>query len=146
MTAVDLRVAVQCVFRHEGRILVFEQLFARAGRRALRAVGGGAEPGETPEQALVREVREELAREIESLRLLGTLEIRDPWWGYEPLHRVHVFDARFADAATYALDIVEGADADGTVIRARWRTPDDIAADPLPFVPEGIDAIVREAR
>ena len=43
--------------------------------------GGKMEPGETPEQALVREIREELDAEIQIHNLLHTVE-----WDYPQFH------------------------------------------------------------
>ena len=43
--------------------------------------GGKIEPGETPEEALVREIREELSAEIVIDRLLTTVE-----WDYPDFH------------------------------------------------------------
>ena len=43
--------------------------------------GGKLEPGETPEEALVREIREELATEISVDRFVTTLE-----WDYPTFH------------------------------------------------------------
>ena len=40
--------------------------------------GGKIEPGETPEEALVREIREELHAEIEIIRLVDTVEYDYP--------------------------------------------------------------------
>ena len=40
--------------------------------------GGKIEPGETPEEALVREIREELHAEIEVIRLVDTVEYDYP--------------------------------------------------------------------
>jgi len=40
--------------------------------------GGKIEPGETPEAAVVREIREELAAEVEPLRLITTVEYDYP--------------------------------------------------------------------
>lgn len=42
--------------------------------------GGKLEPGETPEEALVREIREELATDIEVGELLTTVEYDYPTW------------------------------------------------------------------
>lgn len=42
--------------------------------------GGKLEPGETPEEALRREIREELATEIEVGELLTTVEYDYPTW------------------------------------------------------------------
>ena len=38
--------------------------------------GGKIEPGETPEEAIVREIKEELDTEVEVIELLDTVEIR----------------------------------------------------------------------
>lgn len=43
--------------------------------------GGKVEPGETPEAALIREIREELATEIEVERYVTTVE-----WDYPAFH------------------------------------------------------------
>lgn len=43
--------------------------------------GGKVEPGETPEEALVREIREELAAEISVGRFVTTIE-----WDYPAFH------------------------------------------------------------
>ncbi len=49
--------------------------------------GGKIEPGETPQEALVREIREELAAEIEVGDLLETVE-----WDYPSFHlTMHCF-------------------------------------------------------
>ena len=40
--------------------------------------GGKIEPGETPEEAIVREIREELEAEIEPVRLIDTVEYDYP--------------------------------------------------------------------
>jgi 8-oxo-dGTP pyrophosphatase MutT (NUDIX family) len=60
-----------------------------AGREVLKFPGGGIEPGETPEQGLVREFLEECSIEIRPLRLLhvpGTL--LSPWThaNYTPMY------------------------------------------------------------
>jgi len=40
--------------------------------------GGKLEPGETPEQCIVREIREELATEVKAERILGVVEYDYP--------------------------------------------------------------------
>ena len=53
----------------EARILL--ALWNQADPPVWTLPGGGAEPGETPEEAAVREVREETGYDVELLRLLG---------------------------------------------------------------------------
>lgn len=56
-----------CVFDRAGRVLM-----ARHGDDGLWATpGGGVDPGERPEEAVVRELREELAIEVEVRGLVG---------------------------------------------------------------------------
>jgi len=53
----------------EARILL--ALWNQADPPVWTLPGGGAEPGETPEEAAVREVREETGYDVELVRLLG---------------------------------------------------------------------------
>jgi len=89
--------------------------------------GGKVEPGETPEQALVREIREELDAEIRVDKFLSTVEWDYPWFHLkmrcymcslvsEALHLNEHEDARWL-----------GADTLGTV---RWL-PSDCELLPL---------------
>lgn len=67
MQATDLTVAA--VIEHEGRFLFVEE-FA-SGRRVFSQPGGHIEAGESPEQAVIRETREETACDIACEELVG---------------------------------------------------------------------------
>lgn len=62
-----------CVFRRAGRLLVGEGYDPLKGETFHRPVGGGLQFGETSEQAMRREIGEELGVEIRGLRPLGVL-------------------------------------------------------------------------
>jgi ADP-ribose pyrophosphatase YjhB (NUDIX family) len=81
--------ASAAIFDHRGRILlVFE-------RDAWSYPGGRLEPGETPEQAVVREAREEATIEIEAGRLLCTRQWPDDFV-------LHVFAAEIVSGEPHA--------------------------------------------
>ena len=67
------RLAVRAIILHENRLLLVNAW--PDGRSDLMcAPGGGVEPGEDPEAAARREIREELGLKLEKLESLGVLE------------------------------------------------------------------------
>ena len=74
--------------------------------------GGKIEPGETPQQALVREIREELAAEIKVGELIDTLE-----YDYPDFHlSMDCFWCEVIEGETVLLEAQEG----------RWLTKDEL--------------------
>ncbi len=64
---------VCAVILHEGRIFATQRGYGEFKDR-WEFPGGKVEPGETAEQAIVREIREELETTVEPLRLLDTID------------------------------------------------------------------------
>ena len=131
------------VFANNGRILVSDSIDSVGGRSFHRPLGGGIEFGELAEEAIVREIREELDQEITDVTLLGVLESRFTYEGRRKHELIFAFDARFVDESIYGLDEIVGIEADGSHIQARWR---QMPTDPVPLYPEGLTALLEKAR
>ena len=71
---------VAALIVHEGRIFATQRGYGD-WKGYWEFPGGKVEPGETPEDALVREIREELATEISVDRYVTTIE-----WDYPSFH------------------------------------------------------------
>ena len=71
---------VAALIVHDGRLFATQRGYGE-WRGWWEFPGGKQEPGETPEEALVREIREELATEISVDRFVTTLE-----WDYPTFH------------------------------------------------------------
>ncbi len=120
MPSDKIRVIVICVFRIGDKILVFEQFDGSKGMPYYRPLGGGVEFGETTEQALKREIREEIGEEITDLKLLTVLESLFTVDGKPGHEIVYVYDGRFIDESAYERDSFTVTEETETV-RASWR-------------------------
>lgn len=107
-----------------------------------RLIGGSVELGETFQEAIVREVDEELGARIVGLTRLGILENIFEYDG-EPGHEiVTVFEGRLdpqppVDGGTLT-------ESDGSVVPVMWRPVDD-AHVTMPLYPAGVDRWVRDS-
>jgi 8-oxo-dGTP pyrophosphatase MutT (NUDIX family) len=63
----------------------------------LIPVGGGIDFGETSEQAVRREVKEEINADIQDLKLLGLVENLFTCSGIEGHEIIFIYEANFAD-------------------------------------------------
>ena len=129
-----LRVKAVCVFANRGCILLIEGYDTVENQRFFVPIGGRVEFGESTEQAIVREVAEELSVAITDLVLLGVLENRFTFEGVAGHEIVFVYDAEFVDSALYERHSLPGVEGQ-TSFTARWLDPRNLE-DPL--YPDGL--------
>ncbi len=136
-----IRVVSVALLVRDGWVLA-EEYAATAARGAfLRAPGGGVQVGETAEEAVHREVREELGAGMEDAVLLGVTENifqNESRLGHE---LVHVFAVRSAALEALPRDSrLPVLDGDTTV---GWYRIDDLQRGGLPLYPPGLLDLAR---
>ena len=114
-----MRVSAGIVRYPDGRILICRRGEGRKNAHLWEFPGGKIEPGETPQQALKREIEEELDTEIAVEDLIGTIE-----YDYPAFHLS--MDCFWCEVVSGDL-VLKEAEA------ARWLTKDDI--DSVPWLP-----------
>lgn len=76
---VAMTVVCGIVLRDDGKMLICQRGDGRALAGMWEFPGGKVEPGESPQQALVRELREELGIEVRVGLALGEVDWTYPW-------------------------------------------------------------------
>jgi ADP-ribose pyrophosphatase YjhB (NUDIX family) len=136
-----IRVIAICVFRSGNRILVSEGFDSVKKETFARPLGGGIEAGETSSEALIREIREEIAQEIMGLQLLGVLENLFTYEGKRNHEIVFVYDAQFVDSALYDCKEIPISES-GWTSPAHWRLISSFGPD-CRLVPEGLEPLLN---
>jgi 8-oxo-dGTP pyrophosphatase MutT (NUDIX family) len=101
-----------------------------------RPLGGGIEAGETPEEALVREMDEELGEEVRIVRALGEIENKFVYEGKPGWEQIHIIEAEFTSPDAPRLNRIEPEGWD-----LRWVDPDDLDK---PLYPDGLAELLRQ--
>ena len=139
----SIRAKVVCLLRNGERILLIRITDPHDGRAFLIPPGGGVEFGETLEQAVVREVEEELGLRIAAPKRLAMFEniFR---YANKPEHElVFVYEADCDDAAMCARDEVIVTESNGHQFTARWYALADVVSSGLPLFPEGLIGLLN---
>ena len=138
-----IRPIVICLFRRGDRILVCEGFDTAKGERFARPLGGGVEFGEHSSDALVREIREEIAAEVENLEMVGLLESIFNYEGDQGHEIVFVYDAECRDKEIYERGEIEGYESGiDRAITARWYSLEELKKKDTRLVPEGLPELL----
>lgn len=130
----------------DGRLLASE-VTAHAGTViGVRPIGGSIEFGETREQAVVREFREELGTAI---TVTGPWHAIENIFEYEGAHGheiVFAADIAFADRSFYDREEILYRIENGATIRAVWIDPAELGRRGIALYPSGLAQAIGWAR
>jgi len=134
----QIRPLAICVFCNKDRILVFEGYDPIKKQSFYRPLGGGIEFGEYGEEAVRREIMEELHTEIKDLSFLGLLENVFVFNGTPGHEIVMVYDGALIDSKLYDQAVIAVIEANGEEVRAAWKSLDEFEAGKSILYPDGL--------
>lgn len=140
-----IRAIAICLFRHKDKLLVFEGYDHPTKTTFYRPLGGGIEFGETSDETIRREIREELGEEVTDLKYLFTLENIFSVNGKAGHEIVQVYDGRLVNSGLYEQAEMSGSEADGGQFKALWKSLDEFNPQ-TPLYPDGLLEMLTERR
>lgn len=113
---------VGCYLEHDGKLVLLRRLPHKSAGDRWGLPAGKAEAGETPEEAMVREIREETGMEVRETDLVR----RETWYVVHPDRQFtyHTFSLLLDDRPEIHLHPDEHHEA-------RWVTPQEALELPL---------------
>jgi ADP-ribose pyrophosphatase YjhB (NUDIX family) len=133
------------VIRDRDRILIWDDHDPVTGEVVAVPLAGGIEFGETGEQAIARELDEEIGATPSRIRYLGLFEDIFEWAGQKRHELFLVYDVELADRAVYEAEEVLVTEPDGTFYPAYWRPLSDFGSSAR-LVPEGLLDLIGQSQ
>ncbi len=134
----SIRAKVVCVLRDCDRMLLIRVTDPHDGKSFLLPPGGGVEFGETLDQAVAREIFEEVGVRLAGAKRLGMLENIFQYAGCMEHELVFIHEAECDEPAVCARDELVITESNGEKLPARWYTLSEVAATGLPVFPNGL--------
>jgi ADP-ribose pyrophosphatase YjhB (NUDIX family) len=132
-----------CLFRNGDKILVSTSFDSTKQEYFCRPLGGGIEFGESSQEAMLREIREELGLEIENLKLLEVIENIFIYEGKQGHEVVFVYDAEFVDKSCYEKEALTYYESSITTeLTAKWLSLTDMQQQNIKLVPESLTSLL----
>ena len=142
MTQGVTRAVAICVVRRRDEILVFDAYDEVEHLSYHRPLGGGIAFREHSEEAVRRELQEEIGADLEDLHLIGVFENLFELEGVPSHEIVFVYEGRFADPRMYERETFT-VDEESTTLRATWRRLDTFDMSTAPLYPDGLLELLR---
>jgi NADH pyrophosphatase NudC (nudix superfamily) len=134
-----IRPIVLALIKNKNKLLVFRGEDKVKDQIFFRLLGGGIEFGESSENALKREIKEELNAEIKNLNFVKVQENIFNYEGKDYHELVFVYSAEFVDAKFYDYNEIDILDSEHQN-KAIWVDVEKLKNSN--FVPEGIKAVI----
>ncbi len=125
-----------CIIKHDGKLLVSKGYDSEKDEVFYRLLGGGIEFGETSEQALKREFKEELDTDLENIKYVTTLENIFKWNGKPGHEIIWVFESDLTKKDLYQKDNIKILDNKNGF--ASWQKISDFKKGKLILYSEGV--------
>lgn len=133
---IQVKVIGICINRRQ---LLAAEVYNDAGEvKGVRPIGGHIEFGETREQALEREFKEELGTEI---------VMAGNWQTFENIYRhhdvlgheyIHCISIALVDRSLYSQSLIVFSEDSGEETRARWYDVKDLRSGKIELYPDGL--------
>ncbi|KKI98436.1 NUDIX hydrolase [Prochlorothrix hollandica] len=134
-----------CLFRNGNRILVCGDFDSVKQNYFCRPLGGGIEFWESSQEAMLREISEEISLEVENLNLVSVLENIFVYEGNQGHEIVFVYDGEFVDKAIYNSEEISGYEHEtSTHFKAKWLSLDEIQERDMRLVPNGLTELIEK--